>query len=203
MIYSASECTVFQFMRCKFDNDYSVLGNEPKDELIKAFDNIYTEYIDLCGTYIPELDLMKSIKRLECRIQAVHLYLDVCEQANERLAGESQKEILDRAIGNLKKNGYSLSYVDKEDFTKQIKRIRSRESQHIAELDRKNKELSEYRKKNTRNIENNSRTDFIRLLNELGKVGYKIDKEKTTVEELALMVKAQSELVEAQKKNLN
>jgi len=203
LISKASDCTIFQFMRCKFDNDFSVLGSGSFEELAQAFDNIYTEYIDLCGAYIPELEIMKGIKALECRLQAVHLYLEVCRQAIELPQTEEIIQVINRAIDNLKKKGYSPSYTNKEDFLKQLKRIESRESQYKVELDRKNKELSDYRKKNTRNIENNSRTDFIRLLNELGKVGYKIDKEKTTVEELALMVKAQSELVEAQKKNLN
>ena len=38
-----------------------------------------------------------------------------------------------------------------------------------------------------------SRGSFVRMVNSLGKVGYKIDEDKNTVEDLAYMIKQQSE----------
>ena len=196
-ISSCSECTINQFMKCKFDNNFSVLtlsGNPSEKELINAFENIQNEYIDLCGIHVPEIELLKSIKALECRIQSMHLYLKVSKDACDQLVEPFIFEVLNDAIPCINNNGYRLTWTNKEDFKKQLNKIELKEKRYIAEHDRKNKELELYRENHPNNIESNSRTEFIRLLNELQKIGYKIDREKTFMEELGIMVNDYNQL---------
>ena len=81
-------------------------------------------------------------------------------------------------------------------------KILLKDSKYQAELDKKQKQLFDYRKKKQTGEEisiKQTREQFIRMLNSLGKIGFKIDKNDTTVEELALMLKQQYEESEALK----
>jgi len=105
------------------------------------------------------------------------------------------------AFEKLKKYGHYLKWVDKEDFLKRIEDIKSREDIYESILEESIKNLNDFRKtKKTskKQTVKESRNSFIRTVNSLGKEGYSINWDSTTVEELALMIKQQKDLVKQQ-----
>ena len=204
----ASECNILQFMACKFDGNFKVLtiSGEPSDEqLIKAWDDINTEYLDLSGTFIPELSKMKEIKTLECRNQSVHVVLQVLNQSVALLENpvfnNMHDEIIEtmiEALPVLEKNARKLNWNnDIPDFKQQLHRAETGEKRYLQEYNKKLKELEDFRTEQSKaKTPSNNRTEFIRLLNELQKFGYRIDKPTTTAEELAIMVKDYTETIE-------
>jgi len=188
----AADCNVAQFMSCKFDNKYETLavtGEPTLQQLADAWEKIHTEFIDLSGTEIEELSIMKQIKALECDIQSMNIFLFVQEEYI-RLFKMPHAENLKTLAECGHKLQWNPEAPDPEGFLKQLQKVRVKESRKTALLDLRNKELADFRKtQNSKKTINNSRSEFIRLLNDLGKEGYQIDKSKTTVEELAIMIK--------------
>lgn len=186
---SAADCTVAQFMACKFENKYDVLaisGEPSLEQLSEAWEKIHVEFIDLSETLIPEVSLLKQIKVLECDIEMINCIVFVLEESVTRLGYP-----LEKAVNMIAQNGHHPKWNnDVDDYLKQCKKIRSKESKNISLLAIKNKELEDYRKAEAaKKTINNSRSEFIRVMNDLRRFGYPIDKDKTTAEELAIMIK--------------
>lgn len=188
----AADCNVAQFMSCKFDGKYETLvvtGEPTLQQLADAWENIHTEFIDLSGTEIEELSIMKQIKALECDIQSMNIFLFVQEEYI-RLFKTPHFDNLKTLAECGHKLQWNPEAPDPEGFLKQLQKVRVKESKKTALLDLRNKELADFRKtQESKKTINNSRSEFIRLMNDLGKEGYQIDKSKTTVEELAIMIK--------------
>jgi hypothetical protein len=85
------------------------------------------------------------------------------------------------------------------EFEQQLVLIEAKEKRNVAELDVLMKELNEIQRGEPAVKEDsNSRKDFIRMLNNLGRAKFIIDKDKTDMEELSLMIKQYNEDFEQQ-----
>lgn len=198
LIKSASDCSVNKFMACRFENNLEVLivsGTPLGQELFEAWENIHDTYLDLSGTPIPELTILKQIAKLQSRNEAVHTYLNLTVQCIQML-GEPFPEILERDLhGSLKQNGINLTWRnDVEDFSNQLRQAQANETRFATALKAKEKDLADLRDKqkdSSFNQSHNSRADFIRFLNNLQRppFSYRLDKDTTSVEELAMMAR--------------
>jgi hypothetical protein len=209
LIESISELTLKQFEQCLFKDNYSVLiieGEASENELKSAWISLYTEYIDLSGlAATTELDLMRTIFYLDSRVRMIALLLHI------------QRESLDKigvpcigAFDKMRVYGHSLVW-DKanpnlEWFNKQLLAIENNEKKYQIQCDGKIKELLELKKKQSKGQVTvlQKRKEFIRTINALTKHGYKIDRDKTSVEEFALMLCDYNDIIEAESfKNSN
>lgn len=186
------ECNIQQFMNCWFKKDYSEVS-------LEDFKIIYAEYVDTSGLFMSEdFERQGYINHLSQRINSVKIFIRL---QREFIADFNMPFIRD--FESFKdKYGYVLKWSgDLMDFKKQLEKVEKREVKHNSFLEEKIKELSDSRKNNQNktavdDVEEKlikSRTYFIRMLNSLGKIGYKLDKKNTTVEELSLMIKQQME----------
>lgn len=194
---SYEDVVIQDFMDAWFKKDYSKIS---KDE----FTIVYSEYVDTSGLFMSE-DFEKKgyVLRLTSRINYVKLFINL----QRRFIREFGIPFI-RDFQHLKENyGYVLKWEnDSYDFEKQLKKVEMREVKHMTLLEAKIKEIEVSRSKNqNKEVETDeetlkkSRTSFIRMINSLRKIGYVIIFKETTVEELALIIKQQTEEVESQK----
>jgi hypothetical protein len=194
IIQSAADCVVDRFMKCAFQERYRSLlltGDAPDDQLRTAFEVIYAEYVDLAGLYITrEFELSAYISSLDTRIYTVKRFVNL----QETFLHEFDAPFIP-GFALVKKYGHRLywdfSNPDKEAFKNKLKQIQASESRYHAELNKKVNELVELRKKKVTKTFSllESRKQFIMSMNRLQQNKYVIDKEKTTMEEMALMIK--------------
>jgi hypothetical protein len=168
-------------MECWFSNDFIRLS---KDD----FEIVYSEYIDLSGLYnSKEFELCTYINYLKNRIFVLKTVI-----ATQEMYLDAFNEPYIDGFFIFDSFGYSVKWNnDVDDFQKQLKKIESHERQKSGELRRKEFEFQQLKdaRKNYKKPLIQTRHDFIKMLNAFNKSGYKIDREKTTVEELALMIK--------------
>lgn len=197
-IQRASECVLDKFMRCNFDNDLSVLiisGKPAPEDLLAAWDNILTEYIDLSGQYkdMEEMELMRRMKYLECRNEAVEKTVTGQIAAVEHL-GEPMVEYLDV----LEQNGYPLTWTgDKQEFLDRLNGIRTAEASYKEEYNDTCAELEQYykaRQDEDKNLLNNRRK-FLSMVNSIERFWSKIDMFTLSVERFAIMVSDYREMI--------
>jgi hypothetical protein len=178
--------TIRQFERAWFNGDRSVMTNE-------QFEIVKTEYVDTAGLFASEeFDKVGYISFLNNRVNTITLWI--------RLQREFINNFDIPYIKNfnwIKKFGHNI-YWDKdvEKFKQELIKIEKKEKKYFNLLENAIKELIDFRaKKNSREkvTSEPSRSAFIRTVNSLGKIGWSIDKDKTTVEELAYIIKQQSE----------
>ncbi len=189
MINKCNQCSVKIFMACLFENDKS--GLEGGD-----FETIFTEYIDLSGIgETREFDLLTGIHNIQARMTFIETMLEV----QKRFFKEFEMPFVN-AFDDFRPFGHRLSWDPEkpELFIEQLKRIETIEKKSQAELDAKFKELNSLKKNGMKSTDVNGRVDFVRQLNNLNKAGYKIDREKTDMEELALMIRDYNEMVRDQ-----
>lgn len=175
-----------------FKKDYSKLSKE-------EFKIVYAEYQDTSGLFLTEdFERVGFINHLNSRINYIKLFLKIQRSFIE----EFNVPFLRDCELLKEKYGYGLKWnEDLEKFEAQLKKIEMREIKHEDFLTLKIKELNEFRKKSQKSDVSDdpeeelkkSRMGFIRMLNTLGKIGYRIDKPNTSVEELSLMIKQQLE----------
>ncbi len=193
IIDTASECTVYQLMKCWFENKLSVLvidGEFTDDEMRQAFESIHTEYIDLAGLYkSKQFELLTQINHIETKVNRVTLSIDLQRRF---------LEVFDvpciAAITFFKEYGYNIywdsTHPDKLAFLSALNKIEQRIKLQKLQLKEKKDELINLEKnkieKNNTVIQ--SRQEFIKTLNALNKYGFDVKKNETTVEELALMI---------------
>lgn len=177
--------TVRQFENAMFKNDRTVMDEE-------TFQLVNTEYIDTAGLYeTEEFSQVTYIHYLNGRINTVKIAIRLQREFLEEFGVPYQP-----GFEVLKKNGYSLYWKnDKEQFLKSLERIENKDKKYLSELEGCMKKLKDTRAKKNNKEESVkiSRGSWIRTINSLGKIGYKIDKDKETVEDLAYMIKAQTE----------
>jgi len=180
------------FMNAWFKKDYSVLSEED-------FKIVYSEYLDTSGLFLSDdFEKQSYIHHLHTRIEYVKMYI------------KSQRSFIKNfgvpyslSFENFKNRyGHFLLWKDdKTDFENQLVKIEKREQKNISLLEGKIKELQDLRSKNSKNklpIDKEeslakSRVSFIRMMNSLGKIGYKISRKETYVDELSIMIKQQLE----------
>jgi hypothetical protein len=149
----------------------------------EAFSKIDVEYIDLSGQYESgDYENIKNIIALGTRIKHIELLLFINKQCILEFDNPWMPSLVD-----FKKYGYNLTW-DKSiaDFINQLENIESSEKVHIVELEIAKKKL----KKPDENEETRTykRADFIKMIINLQKQKYIIDRDRTTMEELAIMV---------------
>jgi len=183
MISKASDCTINQYIKCLFDNNYTVLGEGSEQEQKEAFHNIETEYIDLSGQFeTGEYETIRNILALSSRIELINTLFYI----EDTFLKEFKHPFLP-AFKEFKKFGYTLKWNDDiEDFYDQLLNVKSSEQSYLVDLEIEKKKL----KKPETDEEKSpaKRADFIRMLIGLQKQKYIIDRNVTTVEDLAIMV---------------
>ena len=180
--------TILQFEKAMFKQDYSEMTKED-------FDIVYSEYIDTAGLYeSEEFDKMCYINFLHNRNNSLKIGVDLqIKFVNEFGVAYSP------AFDFFREKGHILVWRNKEDFLAQLKRVELKEAKYISKLETSIKELMDAREKREKEKDKNQikkinpRENWIRTINSLGKIGYKIDKRSTTVEDFAYMIKQQSE----------
>jgi len=187
-----SDITVRIFMRCLFNKDYEGVDN---------WEELYTAYIDLSGMgESRHLQLMVTIHNLQVRLSFIQGWLEFQKTWTKQF-----KEPFIEGFKDMEKFNHRVTWDPGKplDFIEQLKRIEAKEKRNVAELDLQMKELDELMKTKKHKEKATDRADFIRMLNTLGKEGYKIDRDKTDMEELSLMIKQHSEEVELITSNPN
>jgi len=182
--------TVRQLMNAWFKKDYSEMSEE-------EFYIVKTEYIDTAGLYDENVfQKVSYIHFINSRINSITLSIKL------------QKDFLKEfglpykpALPFLNKFGHRVRWNgDEEDFISQLDKVEKRESRYTSILENEMVELKKLQKETKTPEEDDdklTRERFIRTVNTLGKIGYKIDYDKTTVEEMALMIKQQTEEVDS------
>lgn len=194
IIQSAGDCVVNKFMDCAFKGKHRCLllsGDAADEQLQMAFEIIYAEYVDLAGLYITrEFELSAYIGSLDTRLTVIKRFIDL----QRTFLREFDAPFLP-GFALVKKYGHRLywdfNHPDKDGFLKKLQQIEAVEARYQAELNRKINELVELRKKKVNKefslLEN--RKQFVMSMNRLQQQKFVIDKDKTTMEELGLMVK--------------
>lgn len=184
------DITIEQYIKAKWRGDRSIITT---DEELK---DIETEYIDAAGLYeSEEFSKVCYIHYLNNRINSVNLSIEL------------QMKFLDEfgvpniaAFSFLKKFGHTVVWKgNKEEFKKMLERIASKEKKYVSMLEKNIKELGDIRKNKNANKPQEEKTDkevreaFIRTLISLGKVYLNLNRKETMLDEMAYMIKQQSE----------
>lgn len=193
-IDNSADCNVKQFMDCCFKEHYRVLilEGDPTDEQLKAaHEMIYAQYADLSGLFVSrEFELSIYIHSLENRINTIVRFIEL----QKAFIQEFSMPFV-AAFPVVKKYGHSLYWNhDSPDvglFLSKLDKVSSKEKRYNVELAAKKKELFDLQRKKIKGEHNplESRKQFITMLNRLAQAKFVIDKNATSVEELALMIK--------------
>lgn len=146
------------------------------------WDEIYLEYIDVSGIGITqEFDLLLAIHNIQTRLNTIPRYVQV-----QVACWHNFKKLHPIATAKLARYGYRMPIGDPLPY---LGRIIPKEKRFLHDLKQKEQQLTKIREgqKQAPNSKKD-RLEFIRMLNHLG-TKYRIDRDKTTVEELAIMVK--------------
>lgn len=188
--------TVKQFSDAWFFGKYDTLSKED-------FDICYSEYIDATGLFsTAEFDLICYVNYLNNKVNVLKLSVSIHKQFVEEFGTPFEE-----AFFVFRKFGYRVTWKNsKDDFFDQLDKILKKHSKFEIELNSKKQQLEKEREKHKDDKEpdkKKSRVEFLKMLNVLAKIGYRIDKNETTVEEMALMVKQQLEEQEEHKLKAN
>lgn len=195
IIQSSQDCNVAKFMACCFGGKYDVLlidGTISNPEDLKtAFEFIYAEFIDLAALWeTREFELYAYITHLDGRINMVKQFVNL----QKRFIAEFGIPFM-AGFGLVKKYGHSLSFIPGESnidvFLKKLDAILMGEKRTEHEMTIKINELADLHKKKAakQHVQLQTRSEFVTMLNRLQQNKFVIDREKTTVEDLALIIK--------------
>jgi hypothetical protein len=204
IVQRAANCTIRQFMQCSFDGKLKVLileGEASDEDLRAAFEYIYAEYVDFSDLYqSQEFEMVAYINSLDTRIQVVKRFVDL----QRKFLAQFGMPYLP-GFEMVKRYGHHIywdaHYPDKDVFLKKLSQIELKEKKYETKVSQKVTELLELRKKKVKKEHTilESRKDFVTMLNRLQQARFNIDKDKTSVEELALMIKDQRDQIEETK----
>ena len=186
MVYNKFSIT--QFISAWFDNDRSLMDEE-------TFQQCKTEYIDTADLYNNE-DFEKTayIYFIQNRINSIGVFISV-----QRSFIKDFNEPCQEYFYFIKKFGHNLKWSNnEEDFLQQLTNIENKEKKYDSILKKELVNLASKRKvqKKVDGEKDTTRESFLSALNLLGKLGYKFDEDKTTVERLALIIKQQKQEVD-------
>lgn len=178
--------TIGQFMDALYKKDRSVIKTE--EELLQ----LKNEYIDIAGLYeSEEFDKVQYIYYLNGRINSMKMSIFLQRKFIEDFGMPYTPD-----FSKFEEYGHIVIFNgDLVNFEKRLVDIESIEKTYTSELENSLKELSDLRKnKNKEEVtEQQSRASMIKTINSLGKLGYRISKSETTVEEYSYMIKQESE----------
>jgi hypothetical protein len=194
IIQRAADCTIRQFMQCSFDGKLKVLiieGGASDSDLNTAFEYIYAEYVDFSDLYQSrEFEMVAYINSLDTRIQMIRRFVEL----QRKFIIQFDLPYLP-GLEMVKRYGHHLywdaNYPDKDAFLKRLCQIEMKEKKYESKVDQKVNELIELRKKKVHKEHTilESRKDFVTMLNRLQQARFNIDKDKTSVEDLALCIR--------------
>lgn len=171
------DITVRVFMRCLFNKDYTDVPN---------WEELYTKYIDTAGfTEEGQLGLFVAQHNLSVRLKHITDWLTL----QQSVYGLTSKPHL-KTLPDMAQYGHRVTWNpdEPEKYLAQLIKVEVKEKRNYAELKRVEKEIEDYEKtKDPKTV--NARNNFVIMLNVLRKDGNPIDKDKTDMEELALMIK--------------
>lgn len=177
--------TIKQFEDAWFKNDRTLMNDE-------TFDLVYTEFIDTAQLYrTDEFEKVSYIYFLNTRINKIKLCIKAQKEFVETF-GVPYPENFEI----FKKHGYSIKWKNsKEDFFNQLKKVELSETRYTAQIESKIKELEDIRKKKPKEeiTEKQKRENWVRMINTLRKIGWVIQKESDTVQDLSVMILQQNE----------
>lgn len=185
-----SDITVNTFMRCLFKKDYTG---------VDSWEELYTSYIDMSGLGDTiQYSLMVTIHNLQVRLSAITAFLEF--QKKFFIAFDFPFE---QAFKDVQRFGHRVTWdpAYPKIFLEQLQKIEQKEKRNVVELDVQMKELKELKETGKYKEKVNDRADFIRMLNNLEKDGYRIGRDKTDMETLAIMIKQHSEDIQALNSN--
>ncbi|HEY4288271.1 MAG TPA: hypothetical protein VGN00_14300 [Puia sp.] len=201
-INTASDCTVKQFEECAFKQKYRVLvleGDPSAEELQQAFELIYAQYVDLSGLFVSrEFDLSAYIHSLEVRTTTVKNFVEL-----QKLFIKEFGQPFPPAFRLVKRYGHTLYWnaesPNLELFIQKLNKIPSKEVRYEIELKNKKTELVELHRKRIKKefTLQETRSQFVTMINRLRQSHFVINRNETTVEELALAIADQREQQEA------
>lgn len=181
--------TVREFENAMFRNDRTVMTEE-------IYTEVYSEYIDTAQLFeTEEFQKVAYIHNINGRINTIKLSIKLQKEFLLEF-GIPYKE----GFKIFKKFGYIVFWKDdcnnSKEFLASLDRIEAMEKKYVNEVENCIKLLIDFRaakgKKEDQPVKI-KRESWIRTINFLGKIGYKIDKDKETVEDLSLMIKQQNE----------
>lgn len=166
-------------MAAMFNQQYDGVGG--KENLQK----LHTEYVDKSGIgQTAQFELLKKIHNTQIRKAKIDGLIEL-----EKKWFVGFDEPFFPAFEDFKKMNHRLKWDPERptDFIEQLQLVETKEKINISLLDNYFKEL-ESLKKNGVQINGDSRKAFIQKMITLGKYGFKIERNKTDMEELAYMV---------------
>lgn len=181
------DISVRAFMAAMFNQQYEGVGG------IENWELVFTEYVDLSGIgETAQYELLTNIHNTQLRISKVAGLIEL-----EKDFFTAFNEPFMQAFDDFKKLGHRLVWDagNPKQFIDQLQAVETREKKYKAELDMHMKELESLKTDGVK-VDTNSRASFVKTLNRLGKHGYKIDKDKTDMEELSLMIREYDEEIE-------
>lgn len=198
-INTAADCNIKKFEACRFKNELRVLlieGDATDEELREAFEFIHGQYVDLSGLYeTREFEMSAYISSLTVRINTVHEFIRL------------QREFISQfdipyvpGFYLVKKYGYTLLWdhdaPDIDTFVARLEKMESKEAKFKSELKRKETELATFQKKKQTGeyTPMESRRQFLTQILRLQQAKYVINKNETSVEELAYCIRDQKDL---------
>ena len=173
-----------QFKSAWFEQDYSELSKE-------EFDICYTEYVDTAGLFNTEnFEKITYINYLANRINSVNLAIKTHKDFIRDFGVHYES-----GLKFFEKFGHYIKFNTLEQFLKDLDKIELKERKYISELENASVDLGKLKTKKDNKVSTvkESRASFIRMLSSLRKIGWVIDDYVTTIEELAIIVKSQSE----------
>ena len=179
------DITVRTFMKCLFSKDYTGVDN---------WEELYTKYIDLSGLgESGQLGIHVAIHNLNIRLFRITHFLEFQSKTFDLIKMPYMPHLNDMA-----EYGYKLTWNpdEPEMFLPQLIRMEQKEKRNYVEIKELEKELEDMKQAEKPGTVS-ARNSFVIMLNVLGKEGYKIDKDKTDMEELALMIKQHGDDVAA------
>lgn len=173
----SDKITVRQFKNCWFNKDYSEISEE-------RFQVCYEEYADISGLYKNKsFDDYSTIIYLSNRVSAVSIAIQV-QRDMVNAYGEPYVD----GLSFFEQYGHNVRWNgNAKEFTDYLYKIERKERKYKLELDNKKKQFSDENREKMSVTQ--TRQEFIISVNNLNKKGYFIDWDKTTVEELSLMIK--------------
>lgn len=178
------EITVRTFMKCLFNKDFTGIDD---------WDSLYTKYIDLSGLgEYGQLGTHVAIHNLKVRLFRITHYLELQTKTFDIIGMPYLPKIDDMA-----EYGHKIKWNpdEPEMFLPQLIKMEQKEKRNYAELRELEKDLEDMVQAEKPGT-TSARNSFVIMLNVLGK-DYRIDKDKTDMEELSLMIKQHGDEVKA------
>ena len=211
MIKRASLCNLTTFLACLFDGQLQALDpfpavDKPADydkQLSEAWEGIYEEFVNISGSAkTKEFELIKALTNIQSRLSAVPAIIEV-----QRLFVLHFGVAHFPGLTQLKKFGYNIywntEHPDPALFEKKLAEVISKEKRFVSERDARIKDLEELYKDGMKATASTGRErkDFLRLIIYVGKwVGHAINRNETSVEDFAIMVKDYNDYIMEQAK---